>query len=86
MTGPPPALLMRNRHSLVEIGVDQNTTVLSPTPLISAIAELGSFLARESAGATAGSAPTSAPLLPTPRRLVTVPEPSEQEARCSPGS
>ncbi|MDQ2757688.1 MAG: slipin family protein, partial [Actinomycetota bacterium] len=48
----PLALQLRNLQSLVEIGVDKNTTVVFPAPLMSTIAELGAFLARESAAAT----------------------------------
>jgi hypothetical protein len=32
---------------LVEIGVERNTTVVFPAPLMSTIGELGTFLARE---------------------------------------
>jgi hypothetical protein len=46
------ALQLRNLQSLVEIGVDKNTTVVFPAPLMSTIAELGSFLASEQAAAT----------------------------------
>jgi hypothetical protein len=48
-------------QSLVEIGVDKNTTVVFPAPLMSTIGELGSFLARETAAA-------SAPTPPVPNR------------------
>jgi regulator of protease activity HflC (stomatin/prohibitin superfamily) len=48
----PLALQLRNLQSLVEIGVDKNTTVVFPAPLMTTIAELGSFLAREQAAAT----------------------------------
>jgi hypothetical protein len=47
----PLALQLRNLQSLVEIGVDKNTTVVFPAPLMSTIGELGSFLARENAAA-----------------------------------
>ncbi|MFC4948668.1 SPFH domain-containing protein [Pseudonocardia sp. GCM10023141] len=47
----PLALQLRNLQSLVEIGVDKNTTVVFPAPLMSTIGELGSFLARETAAA-----------------------------------
>jgi hypothetical protein len=43
----PLALQLRNLQSLVEIGVDQNTTVVFPAPLMSTIGELGAFLTRE---------------------------------------
>ncbi|OXM45393.1 slipin family protein [Amycolatopsis alba] len=61
----PLALQLRNLQSLVEIGVDKNTTVVFPAPLMSTIGELGSFLAREAAAATAPH--------PIPDTLVTVP-------------
>src|SRR5580698_4860920 len=48
MMAHPLALQLRNLQSLVEIGVDKNTTVVFPAPLMTTIAELGSFLARES--------------------------------------
>jgi regulator of protease activity HflC (stomatin/prohibitin superfamily) len=50
MMAHPLALQLRNLQSLVEIGVDKNTTVVFPAPLMSTIAELGSFLATEQAG------------------------------------
>jgi regulator of protease activity HflC (stomatin/prohibitin superfamily) len=53
----PLALQLRNLQSLVEIGVDKNTTVVFPAPLMTTIAELGSFLARETAAATAPATP-----------------------------
>lgn len=49
MMAHPLALQLRNLQSLVEIGVDKNTVVVFPAPLMSTIGELGSFLARESA-------------------------------------
>jgi regulator of protease activity HflC (stomatin/prohibitin superfamily) len=53
MMAHPLALQLRNLQSLVEIGVDKNTTVVFPAPLMTTIAELGSFLAREQAAAAA---------------------------------
>jgi len=53
MMAHPLALQLRNLQSLVELGVDQNTTVVFPAPLMSTIGELGSFLARESNAALA---------------------------------
>ncbi len=41
MMAHPLALQLRNLQSLVEIGVDQNTTVVFPAPLMSTIQELG---------------------------------------------
>jgi regulator of protease activity HflC (stomatin/prohibitin superfamily) len=60
MMAHPLALQLRNLQSLVEIGVDKNTTVVFPAPLMSTIAELGSFLASEqAAAATPALAPSS---------------------------
>src|SRR5512144_1103838 len=58
MMAHPLALQLRNLQSLVEIGVDKNTTVVFPAPLMSTIGELGSFLAREAAAASL-TAPTT---------------------------
>lgn len=63
MMAHPVALQLRNLQSLVEIGVDKNSTVVFPAPLMSTIAELSAFLAREDRAAKAGTAETSA----TPR-------------------
>jgi regulator of protease activity HflC (stomatin/prohibitin superfamily) len=49
MMAHPLALQLRNLQSLVEIGVDKNTTVVFPAPLMSTIGDLGAFLNRESA-------------------------------------
>jgi regulator of protease activity HflC (stomatin/prohibitin superfamily) len=51
MAAHPIALQLRNLQSMVEIGVDKNTTVVFPAPLMSTIAELGTFLARETESA-----------------------------------
>jgi regulator of protease activity HflC (stomatin/prohibitin superfamily) len=51
MMAHPLSLQLRNLQSLVEIGVDRNTTVVFPAPLMTTIAELGAFLARETAAA-----------------------------------
>ena len=67
MMAHPLALQLRNLQSLVEIGVDKNTTVVFPAPLMSTITELGSFLASEQAAATRAQAPGSDNnRLPTP--------------------
>ncbi len=55
MMAHPLALQLRNLQSLVEIGVDKNTTVVFPAPLMSTIGELGAFLARETAASTAAT-------------------------------
>lgn len=48
MMAHPLALQLRNLQTLLELGVEKNTTVIFPAPLMSAIGELSSFLARES--------------------------------------
>ena len=55
MLAHPLALQLRNLQTLVEIGVDRNTTVVFPAPLMSTIQELGAFLSRESAASTSVS-------------------------------
>jgi regulator of protease activity HflC (stomatin/prohibitin superfamily) len=57
MMAHPLALQLRNLQSLVELGVDQNTTVVFPAPLMSTIGELGAFLAREAGAAAVESSP-----------------------------
>src|ERR1700677_3940926 len=55
MMAHPLALQLRNLQTLVELGVEKNTTIVFPAPLMSAIGELGAFLARE--GAAVASPP-----------------------------
>jgi regulator of protease activity HflC (stomatin/prohibitin superfamily) len=80
MMAHPLALQLRNLQSLVEIGVDKNTTVVFPAPLMTTIAELGTFLAREQTAAGLPAAP-SAPsepgpvVLPGPGAPLTAPRP-----------
>ena len=68
MMAHPLALQLRNLQSMVEIGVDKNTTVVFPAPLMTTIAELGSFLARENAAAGlaagTGTGPTASATAP----------------------
>ena len=47
----PLALQLRNLQTLIEIGVDKNTTVVFPGPLMSTIQEMGAFLTRETGAA-----------------------------------
>ncbi|MGN6131534.1 MAG: slipin family protein [Nocardioidaceae bacterium] len=47
MLDHPVALQLRNLQTLVELGVDKNSTVVFPAPLMSTIEEIGSFLGRE---------------------------------------
>ena len=56
MMAHPLALQLRNLQTLIEIGVDKNTTVVFPGPLMSTIQEMGAFLSRET-GAVAKMAP-----------------------------
>jgi hypothetical protein len=60
------ALQLRNLQSLVELGVDKNTTVVFPAPLMSTIQELGNFLAREQTAATPPPPPPTPPATPAP--------------------
>ena len=64
MMAHPLALQLRNLQSLVEIGVDKNTTVVFPAPLMTTIAELGSFLTREKAAAGPALPPAAGPIPP----------------------
>ncbi len=64
MMAHPLALQLRNLQSLVEIGVDKNTTVVFPAPLMSTIEELGSFLRSEAAAASTGRIPSVAAVPP----------------------
>jgi regulator of protease activity HflC (stomatin/prohibitin superfamily) len=43
----PIALQLRNLQTLVEIGVDKNSTVIFPSPIMTTIAELGRFFSGE---------------------------------------
>src|SRR5882762_4439281 len=65
MMAHPLALQLRNLQSLVEIGVDKNTTVVFPAPLMSTIGELGAFMARESAAGRAAAPALPVPAVPT---------------------
>jgi regulator of protease activity HflC (stomatin/prohibitin superfamily) len=61
MVGHPLALQLRNLQSLVEIGVDKNTTVVFPSPIMTTIAELNAFIASEASAAaeTRSARPTA---------------------------
>ncbi len=70
MMAHPLALQLRNLQTLVEIGVDKNTTVVFPAPIMTTIAELGSFLSREAEAAVAavpgpGHSGRATPVTPT---------------------
>jgi regulator of protease activity HflC (stomatin/prohibitin superfamily) len=66
MMAHPLALQLLKLQSLVELGVDKNTTVVFPAPLMSTIGELGEFLAREKAGATSAATVATAAIPPSP--------------------
>ena len=70
MMAHPLALQLRNLQTLVELGVDKNTTVVFPAPLMSTISELGAFLARE---ATAATEPQLHPPITVPAPTAAVP-------------
>jgi regulator of protease activity HflC (stomatin/prohibitin superfamily) len=57
MMAHPLALQLRNLQSLVEIGVDKNTTVVFPAPIMTTISELGNFIQREKESAAANPQP-----------------------------
>ncbi len=61
MLAHPLALQLRNLQTLVEIGVDKNTTVVFPAPLMSTIQELGTFMSREASAAGAPAPRITAP-------------------------
>jgi len=59
MMAHPLALQLRNLQTMVEIGVDKNSTIVFPAPLMSTIQELGAFLSRETAAASQNKPVTS---------------------------
>jgi len=64
MMAHPLALQLRNLQTLAELGVEKNTTVVFPAPMMSAIGELSSFLARETAAAQGITAPLATAIRP----------------------
>ena len=81
MMAHPLALQLRNLQTLVELGVDNNTTVVFPAPLMSAIGDVGSFFARETAAAA--SAMPTRPIAAPPARgaAETLPADRNEESR-----
>ncbi|MGH3479689.1 MAG: SPFH domain-containing protein, partial [Nocardioidaceae bacterium] len=67
----PLALQLRNLQTLVELGVDKNSTVVFPSPLMSTIGELGAFLAREEAAAAARTPSSADDSIPAQRSTPT---------------
>jgi regulator of protease activity HflC (stomatin/prohibitin superfamily) len=57
----PLALQLRNLQTLLELGVEKNTTIVFPAPLMSAIGELTAFLTRESDAARPTQQPNGLP-------------------------
>ncbi len=57
MLAHPLSLQLRNLQTLVEMGVDKNTTIVFPAPLMSTIQELGAFLSRERAASELAARP-----------------------------
>ncbi|QRI76592.1 MULTISPECIES: slipin family protein [Rhodococcus] len=55
MMAHPLALQLRNLQTLVELGVEKNTTVVFPAPMMSAIGELKTFLEHEATAAAAAA-------------------------------
>jgi regulator of protease activity HflC (stomatin/prohibitin superfamily) len=76
MMAHPLALQLRNLQSLVELGVDKNTTVVFPAPLMSTIGELGAFLARETAASAAHTPPAEPAAAATEPPAITTPIPT----------
>ncbi|GAM47153.1 slipin family protein [Nocardia seriolae] len=62
MMAHPLALQLRNLQTLVELGVDKNTTVVFPAPLMSAISDIGGFFAREAAAVSTTTQPAATPI------------------------
>jgi regulator of protease activity HflC (stomatin/prohibitin superfamily) len=81
MMAHPLALQLRNLQSLVEIGVDKNTTVVFPAPLMTTITELGAFIASERTAADRAFPPASrTPASRTPVSSTPAPRPAANGA------
>ncbi|MEA2154301.1 MAG: hypothetical protein QOE11_441 [Solirubrobacteraceae bacterium] len=65
MMAHPLALQLRNLQTMVEIGVDKNSTIVFPAPLMSTIQELGAFLSRETQAATGLPGPAAPAVAPS---------------------
>ena len=59
-------LRLRNLQTLAELGVEKNTTVVFPAPMMSAIGEISSFLTRETAAAQGITPPPATAKPPAP--------------------
>ena len=71
MMAHPLALQLRNLQTLAELGVEKNTTVVFPAPMMSAIGEISSFLTRETAAAQGITSPPPRQSIGTAARVVT---------------
>src|SRR3954462_6920914 len=60
MMAHPLALQLRNLQTMVDIGVDKNSTIMFPAPLMTTIQELGAFMDREAAAASEQGGATAA--------------------------
>ncbi|MGO4257987.1 slipin family protein [Marmoricola sp. RAF53] len=58
MMDHPLALQLRTLQSLIDIGVDKNTTVVFPAPLLSTVSDLGAFIRQETLAAEAWTGET----------------------------
>jgi regulator of protease activity HflC (stomatin/prohibitin superfamily) len=77
MMAHPLALQLRNLQTMVEIGVDKNSTIMFPAPLMSTIGELAAFLNRETAASGSGPAPAlSVEEIPGPAAAARTPAPN----------
>jgi hypothetical protein len=62
---------------MVEIGVDKNSTIMFPAPLMSTIEEIGAFLSREAAAAVPrppATGETSTPVVGEPEQTGDAPQ------------
>ncbi|MGD9736485.1 MAG: slipin family protein [Solirubrobacterales bacterium] len=66
MMAHPLALQLRNLQTLIELGVDKNSTVVFPAPLMSTIQELGAFLDHEAKAAAGAPSARPVPAATTP--------------------
>ena len=70
MMAHPLALPLRNLQTMAEIGVDKNSTIMFPAPLMSTIEEVGAFLTREARAAVSDPPATADSPAPVVGELV----------------
>ena len=80
-------LRLRNLQTLAELGVEKNTTVMFPSPMMSAIGQISSFRTRETTAAQ-GITPPPAKAKPSalPAAVTTNGEPEPNGAGCGTGA